>query len=110
MRNKLRKTENFHVFLWLLKDMCWMLEFKILAIFMIIPTLAVAFYVIFISKKDTELTLINIAITFWILANSVWMLSDFFNQIHKLYSLPFFIIGIIIMLVYFVKLISKNKT
>lgn len=100
MIDKLRKTENLHVVFWLIKDMCWMLEFKTAGTIMILPTLLMAFYVTYLSKNNIDLIIVNIAIIFWIAANSAWMLSDFFLNIPKNISLLFFILGIITMLIY----------
>jgi hypothetical protein len=100
MIDKLRKTENLHVVFWLFKDMCWMLEFKTAGAIMILPTLAMAFYVLYLSKNNFNLIIVNLAIIFWICANSAWMVSDFYNNIPKSISLIFFIGGILTMLVY----------
>ncbi len=113
MIDKLRKTENLHVVFWLFKDMCWMLEFKTAGAIMILPTLAMAFYVLYLSKNDINLITVNLAIIFWICANSAWMISDFYNNIPKSISLIFFIGGILTMLVYvwntFIKQYFLNK-
>ena len=100
MIDKLRKTENLHVVFWLFKDMCWMLEFKTAGAIMILPTLSMAFYVLYLSKNNFNLIIVNLAIIFWICANSAWMVSDFYNNIPKSISLIFFIGGILTMLVY----------
>lgn len=100
MIDKIRKTENLHVVLWLIKDMCWMLDFKTAGAIMILPTLAMAFYVIYLSKNNFNLVIVNLAIVFWICANSAWMISDFYNNISRSVSLIFFIAGIVTMLVY----------
>ncbi|MCK6610752.1 MAG: hypothetical protein L6Q78_06890 [Bacteroidia bacterium] len=100
MERKIRESENLHVILWLVKDTFWMLEFKPIAVFMIAPTLAMALWVLWISRNE-ELTLLpNLAVTFWILANGIWMLDEFYFTGTKLWSLIPFISGIAIMLVY----------
>jgi hypothetical protein len=38
------RFENVHILLWLIKDTCWMLEWKVLGCLMIAPTIAVAIY------------------------------------------------------------------
>ena len=38
----IRHYENLHIPLWLIKDTCWMMEFKVLGVCMIAPTLIVA--------------------------------------------------------------------
>jgi hypothetical protein len=113
MIDKLRKTENLHVVFWLFKDMCWMLEYKLAGAIMILPTLVMAFYVLYLSKNNYNLVIVNLAIIFWICANSAWMISDFYNNIPKSISLIFFIGGILTMLVYvwntFIKQFFLNK-
>lgn len=102
-----RLIENIHVGLWLIKDMCWMLESKLLGCIMIAPTILAALFIIYKSQKDTELW-VNLAVFCWILANSTWMLVEFFQLKTKLYSLPFFILGILFFIIYLFKF-SQNK-
>jgi len=69
--------ENMHILFWLLKDVSWCLDFKPLAILMIFPTLIVA---IWITRKNRHITselAHNLAVIFWITANSMWMLVEF---------------------------------
>lgn len=100
MNDKIRKTENLHIIFWLIKDMCWMLEFKTASAVMILPTLAMAFYVAYISKQNISTLLVNLAVILWILANSAWLLSDMIYDFPKLISLIFFIAGLISILIY----------
>ena len=53
---KLRHYENLHIPLWLLKDTCWMLQWKLLGVTMIIPTLSVAVIIALNTwrEKDDE--------------------------------------------------------
>ena len=94
MIDKIRKTENLHIVFWLVKDLCWMMEFKTVGALMILPTLAMAFYVTYLSSQHLNTVLVNLAIIFWILANSAWMLNDFYLNVLKSISLIFFIAGI----------------
>ncbi|MFZ4797961.1 MAG: hypothetical protein ACOYMA_10725 [Bacteroidia bacterium] len=113
MNDKIRKTENLHIVFWLVKDMFWMLEFKAAGAFMILPTLAMAFYVTYLSSQKLTTILVNTAIIFWILANSAWMMSDFYFNIPKSVSLIFFIAGLATILIYiwlaFIKPIIYKK-
>jgi len=88
--DKLRRYESMHIVFWLMKDSCWMLELKTLGTLMIAPTLFLAVYLV-IKTKGTKDVYINTAIFFWILANSFWMLMEFFNnnQHKNLASIPF---------------------
>jgi hypothetical protein len=111
MIDKIRKTENLHVVFWLFKDMCWMMEYKTAGALLILPTLAMAFYVLYLSKNKLDLIIVNVAIIFWICANSAWMMSDFYNDLPKSVSLLFFIAGILTMFFYvWIAFIKPNYT
>lgn len=97
--NFIKKYENIHIGLWLLKDICWMMEFKILGVIMVIPTISMAVYIMF-KTFNSEDFFINLAVFFWIMANSIWMISEFFNLGTKYFGLPFFILGIVVFLIY----------
>lgn len=75
----MRHFENLHIPLWLLKDTCWMMHWKWMGIFMIIPTITVAVIITIKSHKHREVW-INSAICFWITANAYWMCMEFWNH------------------------------
>src|ERR1051326_5657065 len=77
MKN-IRHYENLHIPLWLLKDTCWMMEWKLPGILMVLPTFSVALIIAinaFREKQDEAW--VQLAICFWISANSYWMLCEF---------------------------------
>lgn len=76
---KIRKVENLHIIFWLLKDMSWCMLWKELGVIMIIPTVSVSFYLIYFTRKNLTEFYHNIAVFCWILANSYWMISEFFG-------------------------------
>lgn len=80
----MRKTkhyENVHIPLWLLKDTCWMLHWKILGVTMIFPTVLVALIITVKTWREQEDEFwINLAVLFWIIGNSYWMLCEFFDH------------------------------
>ena len=86
---RLRKMENLHIFFWLLKDISWCMVWKPLGIAMIVPTLAIAIWIVFKNKDFVSEVCHNLAIVFWISANSFWMISEFFNfdETHLLFGL-----------------------
>jgi hypothetical protein len=102
-----RILENFHVLLWLIKDLCWAMEFKLFGSFLVLPTIAAAVWILIITKDQNEFW-VNLAVLFWIIANSTWMLVDFFQFGSKYYCLPSFICGFIAFGMYCYKL-WKNK-
>ena len=75
----IKRHENLHIVFWLIKDSCWMLDLRLLGVVMIIPTLAIALLIVFMTRKAVDLY-INLAIFFWICANSLWMYLEFFTD------------------------------
>lgn len=98
--DRIRKIENLYVVCWLMKDMCWMLAFKYLALFMILPTILLAVYVLVLSKKSMINLSVNISMICWIAANSAWMIHDFYMIIPIEVSKVLFSTGIVTMLMY----------
>jgi len=75
----LRHFENLHIPLWLLKDTCWMMGWKVMGIIMIVPTVSVAIYLTYRSVRTRDV-FINLAISFWITANAYWMCCEFYGH------------------------------
>ena len=76
--NRYRKMENLHIVFWLLKDISWCMIWRALGIAMIIPTLTVAIVIAWRTRQFKSELAHNLAIAFWISANSIWMISEFF--------------------------------
>ena len=74
-----RKMENMHIIFWLLKDISWCMIWKVLGIAMIFPTLIISIIIAWRTRDLKSELAHNLAITFWISANSLWMLSEFFG-------------------------------
>ncbi len=103
MLQKIRNLENTHILLWLIKDTCWVLEYKLLGVFMIFPTVAVAFYLTYLSRSDRKELLHNLAVSCWILANSTWMIGEFYlNDSTRPVAAAFFILGLTFVGVYYI--------
>lgn len=75
---RFRKMENMHIVFWLLKDISWCVIFKPLGIIMIFPTLIISIIIAWRTRHFKAELAHNLAITFWITANSYWMISEFF--------------------------------
>jgi hypothetical protein len=111
--DKIRKYESMHIVFWLMKDTCWMLELKVLGAIMIAPTLFLAVYLI-LKTARTKDVYINTAIFFWILANSFWMLMEFFNNNHYKnfaaipFSIGFMFVGVFFIQNYKAKISAPN--
>jgi len=111
-----RKLENLHIVFWLFKDISWCMIWQVLGILMIIPTLSVAIYIAYRTRNIKAELAHNLAVAFWISANSYWMISEFFGfdeakvfggyEGKHLAMIPF-IIGVIILAWYY--LIQRPK-
>jgi hypothetical protein len=105
-----RKMENMHIVFWLFKDVSWCMIWKVLGIAMVFPTLIVAIIIAWRTRNMKSELAHNLAITFWITANSYWMFSEFFgfDTIHlfnqfegKHIALIPFLTGVIILAYYY---------
>lgn len=93
--HKIRQYENLHILFWLIKDISWMMEWRILGMIMVAPTISIALFIAYKSFTETEF-FINLAIAFWILANSYWMCCEFLGHIElKNYAAIPFVLGFI---------------
>jgi hypothetical protein len=76
---KLRRYENLHIIFWLLKDMAWSMGWRFMGISMIIPTLLISIYMTKKFKGNPSEWYHNLAVICWIVANSYWMISEFYG-------------------------------
>ncbi len=76
---RFRRIENLHILLWLLKDACWAMNLRWVGLFMIFPTLSVAFVITWQTRHLRSELLHNLAVIFWITANCTWMIGEFFG-------------------------------
>lgn len=106
-----RKMENMHIIFWLLKDISWCMIWKSLGIAMIFPTLIISIVIAWRTRAIVPELAHNLAISFWITANSYWMISEFFGFDEtiiffgiegKFLSLIPFTAGILILAYYYV--------
>lgn len=74
-----RRMENLHIVFWLIKDISWCMIWKPLGILMIFPTLIIAIIIAWRTRQMKSELYHNLAITFWIGANSYWMVSEFLH-------------------------------
>jgi hypothetical protein len=106
-----RWIENGHIFLWLLKDTCWVLAWKPGGIFMIFPTLTVASFITWKARHHRSELFHNLAICLWITANSIWMVSEFLgvDKEYKRFAAYTFFVGITLLLVYYIFFFRKDR-
>lgn len=76
---KYRQMENLHIVFWLFKDISWCMIWKPLGIAMIIPTMTIAVIISIRTRHLVSELCHNLAMVFWIGANSYWMISEFFH-------------------------------
>ena len=102
MFERARKMENLHILFWLGKDISWCLEWKLLGMAMIIPTISLAIFITFITRHHRKEMYHNIAVCFWICANGTWMVGEFyFADTWRTAALVFFILGISTLGIYY---------
>ena len=109
--DRYRRTENLHILFWLIKDMSWAMLWKPIGIFMIFPTISVAILITWQTRKIKAELFHNLAVTFWICANALWMIFEFTgNDDHyrKYTSIPFSI-GLFFILAYYLVILPKEK-
>ena len=117
---RFRKMENLHIVFWLFKDISWCMVWRPLGIAMIFPTLIIAIIIAIRTRQYFSEICHNVAIVFWISANSFWMISEFFgfdvkkvygNITYKYMAIIPFGIGILILAYYYLiwKPMHKNS-
>lgn len=108
---KFRRLENMHILFWLIKDICWCISFKPLGLAMIFPTLIIALYITWRNRHIVSELAHNLAVTFWITANSMWMIFEFMERDDQLknYCLIPFVTGLVILLYYYLVYLPLNK-
>jgi len=113
-----RKMENFHIVFWLLKDISWCMLWKPLGIAMVFPTLIIAIIITIRNRQYISEVCHNLAIIFWITANSYWMMAEFFefdtisiyrDITYKYLAVIPFSIGILILTWYYLYWKPTNK-
>ncbi len=110
IETKLREYENFHILLWLMKDTCWLLEFKLGGVVMIVPTVLAAIHITWLGRHNTANLFHNLAISNWICGNAIWMIGEFFfNDGFRPFAKIFFSIGVVLLGVYYFWVLPKGR-
>ena len=76
--DRFRRMENLHISFWLIKDISWCMIWKELGLAMILPTLIIAIVITIRTRRYMSEFCHNLAVVLWILANSYWMIAEFF--------------------------------
>jgi len=108
--SRVQKLENFHILLWLMKDLSWLMFWRELGVFMIIPTLSLAIIIAWQNRDKSCELFHSLAVIFWVIANSIWMIIEFLDLENLRYipSIPF-IIGLALILYYYSSHIVDRK-
>jgi hypothetical protein len=102
--------ETVHIPLWLIKDVCWLMTYRVLGVIVAVPTIVVAVVMAIITRKDKEKFLPNVSIAFWILANANWMFAEFFEiENIRFYSLFPFLLGILVFIAFLVQKVRRRN-
>jgi hypothetical protein len=100
---KIRGVENLHILLWIVKDTCWVQDWRLVGVCMILPTISVAIYITSRMREHREEFIHNLAVCFWLCANSVWMVGEFFyDDKTRPYAVVFFALGLFTLAVHYV--------
>ena len=106
---KLHEYENLHILLWLLKDVCWLSMSEIGGVLMAIPTLAVALHITWLKRADKGALLHNMAVSYWIGGNAVWMVGEFFyDDTLRPIAAVFFGLGVMCLAIYYLIVFPKK--
>jgi hypothetical protein len=105
----IRKFENLHILMWLLKDLCWVTLSELMGVIMIVPTIGLAIYITWLSRHEQAELFHNLAVCFWIGANSIWMIGEFFyDDSTRGIATAFFIIGLLFIGWYYALWLKNN--
>lgn len=112
-----KQLDNFHIVLWLLKDVFWVKELQLWGVLMIIPTVGVAIVLTIQSIIHKQGLYSNFAILCWMVADSTWMADEFFLLDIQWLTLSLFCLGIFAMIysyvvvsnVFNIKLVEKFR-
>lgn len=96
-----KQLDNFHIVLWLIKDIFWVKELQFWGVMMIIPTVGVAIVLTIQSLNQKQGFYSNFAILCWMVADSTWMADEFFVLNIEWLTLTLFCLGIFSMLFYY---------
>lgn len=109
MLKRQRFLENLHIPMWLIKDTCWMLQFKFLGTLIAFPTIGMAVYLVVITRNFPKRLWPNLAVFFWIAANSTWMFGEFYGFNFVVAATLLFGAGVLAISVYLFIILTGSK-
>lgn len=114
---RFRRVENMHILFWLIKDVCWAMNFKLFGMIMIVPTMTVAIIILYQTRHILSEFIHNLAVIFWIMANCTWMIGEFLGidehlvgnlGLRQMAIIPF-ALGLLVLLYYYIFLAHKKE-
>lgn len=109
LMRSLRATESFHIVLWLMKDLFWVLDLKVAGTVMVAPTLAMALWIAWRARGDAGELLHSLAVACWITANGIWMVGEFFfADTKRPMAIPFFLAGLLMVAWYYLVMLPRR--
>lgn len=100
---------NLHVALWLLKDSAWCSLWRGVGLLFAVPTVILAFVITWKTRKTLSDLIHNGAVCFWICANVVWMIGEFYYQDQTRWlARGFFGSGLVLLAVYYLWEITRK--
>ena len=107
---KIREYENLHILLWLLKDTCWVMEWKTAGMIMIVPTVAAAVHITWLRRSIRTDLFHNLAVCFWISGNSLWMTGEFFfDDTLRPWVTVLFLTGLTLVAYYYATVLREKR-
>lgn len=104
------KIENLYILLWLLKDLCWVVDWKLMGSIMIVLMVGVVIWLIWKMRKNYVELMYNFVVVCWICVNVIWMLGEFyFYDGICLYVIGVFVVGLgLLVFFYFGKILGEQ--
>jgi hypothetical protein len=112
--SRFRRIENLHILFWLVKDLCWAMNFRYIGMMMIIPTLVAALLITWQTRSIYSELMHNLAVVFWISANGTWMIGEFFEidegpyGLRRMAIIPFSI-GLTILATFYIRFYTQKN-
>ncbi len=102
MRISVRNGENLHILFWLLKDLCWVMDARTAGLVLVVPTVFVAAWICWRSRAERSEFVHALAVVLWILANSTWMIGEFFLEDGtRPYAISMFLAGLLVLALHY---------
>ncbi|OYU94154.1 MAG: hypothetical protein CFE21_17140 [Bacteroidetes bacterium B1(2017)] len=105
---KIRHLENMHILLWLIKDSCWLMEWKLAGTIAFFPTIAMAVFICYHTRKNYLTLLVNLSVLCWISANSCWMFKEFYSFNGQYPALALFGLGLVFIFTYLYQIFVRK--